>query len=342
MKYFAFFIILILPIIAFATAISPNYGLYQEGLGFTELSASSTNYQFNATIGEPLVGVSASTNYILNSGKTWGLSTSTATTTDDDGGGGGGGGGGILTTTRAEFSGLAYSMSKVSLLKDGQVVSSVLAGPDAKFFIAVTDVNLGDHLFSLIAEDNNGVFSKSITLPLTITSNEKSTMSGLYLTPTLVVDKDEVKHGDNIAIFGQTAPNSQVTIGIASEEGETFHITESNDDGTFLYNLDTISLETGEYEARAESLKDGKVSEFSYPVHFSVSDRSIVRVESTCPQRGDLNGDCKVNIIDFSIAVFWYKEPLSSTFTEIESAKLSGDGFVDLVDLSIIAFYWTG
>jgi len=72
MKYIIASIIgLILPFVTLAAATSTNYQLNQEGSGFTEFNASSTNYQFDAVIGEPIVGEAISSNYILDQGKTW-------------------------------------------------------------------------------------------------------------------------------------------------------------------------------------------------------------------------------------------------------------------------------
>ncbi|MCI0542615.1 hypothetical protein L0Y69_02605 [bacterium] len=61
-----------------------------------------------------------------------------------------------------------------------------------------------------------------------------------------------------------------------------------------------------------------------------------------CFRKGDLNDDCKVDLVDFSIAAYWYKKPLSERFLAIEEKKLNGDGKVTLRDFSIMAYYWTG
>ena len=58
---------------------------------------------------------------------------------------------------------------------------------------------------------------------------------------------------------------------------------------------------------------------------------------STCVVRADLNGDCSVNLVDFSILAYWYKR---SGFPA--AYDLNGDGKIDLVDFSIMAYYWTG
>jgi hypothetical protein len=61
-----------------------------------------------------------------------------------------------------------------------------------------------------------------------------------------------------------------------------------------------------------------------------------------CPTKADLNTDCAVSLVDFSIAAFWYNRILSESFALREREKLNGDGRVNITDFSIMAFYWTG
>ncbi len=63
--------------------------------------------------------------------------------------------------------------------------------------------------------------------------------------------------------------------------------------------------------------------------------------EPTSFLKGDLNNDGLVNLIDFSIAAFWYRKSLSDAFKVVELERLNGDGAITLVDFSIMAFYWT-
>jgi len=44
----------------------------------------------------------------------------------------------------------------------------------------------------------------------------------------------------------------------------------------------------------------------------------------------------------FSIAAFWYKRALSQNFQTTEASVLNGDAQVNIIDFSIMAFYWTG
>jgi hypothetical protein len=56
-----------------------------------------------------------------------------------------------------------------------------------------------------------------------------------------------------------------------------------------------------------------------------------------CATAGDMNTDCRVNLIDFSILAYWYKKAGVPA-----SVDLNGDGKVTIVDFSILAYYWTG
>lgn len=255
--------------------------------------------------------------------------------------GGGGGGGGFVLQTGASFSGRAYPLSSVRLLKDGQAIATTIAGPDAYFDITTTGINAGKHTFVIVGVDDDGLTSQSQSFPIQISSGVTTKISGIFLAPTLAVNKSEVRQGDNIKIFGQTVPESKVTIGVASEH-ETFHTTDADDNGVFLYNFDTAPLKKGDHETRAKAAKDGEISEFGREVAFIVGSENISNEELGCVERGDMNDDCRVNLVDFSIAAFWYKKSLSNAMLARETAQLNGDGFINLIDLSIMAFYWTG
>lgn len=70
MKRLILIIFMSLPFVVFG-ATSTNYELTQEGMGFSEFTASSSNYIFRAVIGKPEAQQSTSTNYTVDQGKTW-------------------------------------------------------------------------------------------------------------------------------------------------------------------------------------------------------------------------------------------------------------------------------
>jgi hypothetical protein len=262
------------------------------------------------------------------------------------GGGGGGGGGGVYVPPQAEtkviFSGRAYPKSTVTLLKDAQIAATTIAGADANFSITFSGLSGGNYIFSIYSEDNKGIRSSLLNFPVSVTSGATTNVSGIFIAPTIAVDKSEVKKGDNIAIFGQSIPKSEITIAINSDE-EFFDKTLADANGAYLYNFDTTKINIGQHFTKSKAAKDGAISSFSKAVSFLVGTKNVLAgLPQQCPAKADLNGDCRVNLVDFSIAAYWYKRPLSAEFSPKEKTLLSGDSKIDLVDFSIMAFYWTG
>ncbi len=250
--------------------------------------------------------------------------------------GGGGGGGYSSLITGVTFSGRAYPLSKVSVLKDGQLAITTIAGPDANFNISLSGLSSGDYIFAVFGEDSQGRRSTLFTFPTLITIGATASISGIFLAPTIAVDKSEVKRGENIAIFGQSAPNSEITVSVHSGEG-FFGKTKADKDGVYLYNFDTTPLAIEQHSTKSKSAIGGAISSFSKTISFAVGTKTVFAQATAGPIKGDLNGDKRVNLVDFSIAAYWYKRPSPPTLVDLNS-----DGKIDLVDFSIMAFYWTG
>lgn len=256
--------------------------------------------------------------------------------------GGGGGGGYIPLETKVIFSGRAYPGSEVTLLKDAEIVATTISDNNANFNITLTGISGGSYIFSLYSEDKEGRRSSLVTFPVNIITGGTVNVSGIFISPTIAVDKSEVKKGDIISIFGQSVKNADITIQISSEN-EFFVKTKSDDNGAYLYNFQTIDLEYGDHFTKSRANLGDKFSPFSKAVSFRVGTRNVlIEKEVKCPKKADLNNDCRVNLVDFSIAAYWYKRQLSESFKLIEKQKLNGDGKIDLVDFSIMAYYWTG
>lgn len=261
-------------------------------------------------------------------------------------GGGGGGGGGYVApapATSVIFSGRAYPKSTVTLLKDAQIAATTIAGADANFQISISGLAGGNYIFSIYSEDNKGLRSSLLTFPVSVTSGATTNVSGIFISPTIAVDKDEVKLGDTISIFGQSVPSAEILINVNSEP-EFFFRIKATLDGAYLHQVDTMSLSMGSHFAKSKaSTLDGAISPFSKAVGFLVGTKNIAAAAPTkCPAKADLNNDCRVNLVDFSIAAYWYKRSISAAFADKEKTLLNSDNKVNLVDFSIMAFYWTG
>lgn len=256
------------------------------------------------------------------------------------GGGGGGGGGGssgyIIPATSVTFSGRAYPKSTITLLKDAQIAATTIADANANFNFTLSGISSGNYIFSVYSEDNKGNRSSLLTFPVSVTSGTATSIGGIFIAPTIAVDKKEVKKGDDIQIFGQSSPNSEITISVNSDE-EFFSKIKTDKSGVYLYNFDTTPLEIGQHSTKSKSAVSGDISSFSKVISFTVGTKNVYNQTVETSLKGDVNSDKRVNLVDFSIAAFWYKKPFPPA-----SVDLNKDGKVDLIDFSIMAYYWTG
>ncbi len=268
--------------------------------------------------------------------------TVSATVPSSGGGGGGGGGGGSSSSdvTSVTFSGRAYPLSKVFILKDGQIAASSIAGPNAVFQISLSNLSEGNYVFSVYGEDDQGRKSTLFTFPVFVTDGVNTKVSDIFITPTIDVDKSQVKKGDNIAIFGRTAPNSDVVISVNSPI-EYFRNTTSDGSGGYLLNFDSSPLDMGSHHTKSKAELAGQISQYGKVLGFMVGNENILNNGDNF-LRGDLNDDGKVNLVDFSIAAFWYKKTLTGDIINKEVERLNGDSKIDLIDFSIMAYNWTG
>ncbi len=266
---------------------------------------------------------------------------STPTPTPTPGGGGGGGGPLPGISTGVNFFGRAYPNSTITLLKDAQVAATTVAGSDAKFQISLNNVSAGNYIFSVYSEDKNGIRSSLLTFPVSVTYGATTNVTGIFIAPTISTDKSEVKKGDSITIFGQSSPTSEITITVNSEQ-EFFVKTPSDSDGVYLLNFDSSLLELGNHSTKSKAAVQTEISSFGNTATFIVGTKNVLKGAVQKIMKCDLNEDGRCNLVDFSIAAFWYKKTLSADFAVREKNHLNGDGKIDLIDFSIMAFYWTG
>ena len=273
-----------------------------------------------------------------NSNCTFDVGNCSSATPSSGGGGGGGGGAAIVSSgTTVVFSGRAYPKSVVTLLKDAQVAASTVADPDSNFAITLSNLSAGNYIFSVYGEDKDGIRSSLFTFSVSVTAGVITNIGGIFIAPTVAVDKSEVKKGDNLAIFGQSANKSEITIMISSDE-DYFLKTSADSSGVYLVNFDTTPLDYGGHNAKSKVALAGSISSFSPAVGFIVGTKNVAYVKPVKKVlKGDVNGDGRVNLVDFSIVAYWYNR--TSPPAKVD---LNGDGRVNLIDFSIIAYYWTG
>ena len=188
-----------------------------------------------------------------------------ACTSAPSGGGGGGGGGYIGPVTSVIFNGRAYPKSPVTLLKDAQIAATTVADANANFSLTISGLTSGNYIFAVYSKDSKGNRSSLLTFPVGVTSGATTNVSGIFIAPTIAVNKSHVKQGDNIAIFGQSVPNSEVTISVNSDK-EFFNKVKTDAGGAYLYNFDTSPLDIGQHFAKSKAALSGEITSFSQAV----------------------------------------------------------------------------
>jgi len=237
--------------------------------------------------------------------------------------------GGAPLPANVIFEGRAYPKAFLTLLKDDKVAATFFAENSGLFKKELTGISGGTYTFGIFAEDIEGRKSATLSFKITILAGTTTTISGIFLPPTISVLPDKVERGRKINISGEVFPQSKVNIFIAPIEIIKEGLADSQ--GRWLFELNTSTLKEGEYQVRAKALwGEGEQSPFSQTVSFLV-------LPSKC-HGADLNFDGKVNIVDFSILMyFWH-----STSLENICADINQDGIVDIVDFSIMMYQWTG
>ncbi len=250
----------------------------------------------------------------------------------------GGGGSFQQPTTRVIFNGRAYPNNTVTVLQDARVVATTVAGPDSQFQVGLSGLSAGNYMFSLYAEDDQGRRSSLSTFPLGVTPGALTNVSGIFIAPTLDVDKTQVKQGDSLTLLGKTTQNATVTIQVNSSQPNFFTVS-ADQSGAFLYKLDTSTMDMGQHTTKVKAAAAGDISEYSQAVSFVVGNRNIAKANADFG-RFDLNVDNRVNLVDLSMELFWYKKPLTASAKQ--KFDFNQDGVVDLRDISILIYYWTG
>ena len=250
--------------------------------------------------------------------------------TPPSGGGGGGGQGGSSGGSRASqvsFYGYAHPHGTVTLLRDGVIIREISVGGDGSFSISVSDITPGSYMFTMYGVDEGGVRSGLISLPISIIEAVSLSATRIFLPPTLSFDPNAPTGTSRI--FGNTVPNANVAIAVT--DGPTtlaLQTALSDADGRYSINLASPELFSEGFAVRALASVGGIKSPFGIALHLAKAERE---------QRGDYNGDARVNLVDFSILAYWQgREGVPAKF------DLNGDGVISLADFSILTYHWTG
>jgi len=247
-------------------------------------------------------------------------------------GGGGGGGGGPAMPAKVVFKGRAYPNAFLTLLKNNRVAATFSAKSSGLFEKELTGISAGNYTFGIFAEDTDGRKSVTLSFTVSIIANATTTISGIFLSPTISLTPTQIEQGGEVKMAGQVFPQSEVNIFITSTE--IVKKTTATTQGKWSYGLNTTPLSLGEHNARSKALfGEGEQSPFSQTLPFL-----IVKPGAMVCKGADLNFDGRVDIVDFSILLYFWNQTKPAN----RCADINFDGIVNIFDFSIMMYWWTG
>ena len=224
------------------------------------------------------------------------------------------------------FQGKTSPLALVTILRNGTTTATFSATNSGYFSKTLTGISPGIYTFGIFAEDRAGRETPTLSFTLNLASGTITTISGIFLPPTISRSPSKVGGGQLAYIAGEVFPNSQINLFISP--GNITKQTTADSQGRWSYKLSTASFAIGQYSVKAKALSpQGEQSQFSKTLYFTVQCNGA-----------DLNFDGKVNIFDLSILLYFWKQ--SNPWNVC--ADINKDKNVNVVDFSIMMYEWTG
>lgn len=252
-------------------------------------------------------------------------------------GGGGGSSGGSsvdLGDTQVSVRGQTIPRARVNVILDAKSAGTVQADNNGRFEFA-TDASAGTVSMGFWTVDDNNVRSITFNTTFDVTQGAITNVEGILIPPTIAVSDATVNPGDIVTFAGQGIPNANIELSI----GNNVRIERTTTDSGGYWNIDlnTASLPAAQYTARVRSIiGSGSLTTESA---FSSSLQLFLGVDGSPTTPSDLNTDGLVNLIDFSILIFWWG---TAGGDSDPPADINGNGRVSIEDFSILLFNWTG
>ncbi len=255
------------------------------------------------------------------------------------GGSGSSGSGTKLPQADIRIEGWAYPGANVSFLRDGAIVDDDAAGAGGEFSHLTEGLDRGSYSFSVYAVDVTGVRSATFSTTLWLRSETLNLLGNVMLPPTVTVSDNSVDPGTPLAVSGYTAPDALVTTWLRPKlaevsVGDIIATTTAEGGGAWSLSIPTSGLSQGTYELVAQAMMPDGAVESDKSARKTIG-IGVSVADEDCGSIGDLNCDGFVNLVDFSILVFNWN-------TSNTVADINGDGLVSLPDFSIMLYYWTG
>lgn len=171
-----------------------------------------------------------------------------------------------------------------------------------------------------------------------------SKLIGTSVNPNLTTS---IYNAIPLTIIGITSPGALVTVRIPELIFSKPVIADK--EGRFMVTFNNV--ERGVYEMVISASKDGSSNEFSQLVGIPESDAvsqitlseiniPLLPVEPIKKDKADLNDDGQVDLVDLSILLYWWGSTTMHRPYNAE-ADLNSDGVVNFKDISLMLTWWT-
>jgi hypothetical protein len=235
------------------------------------------------------------------------------------------------------ITGFTAPRSAVTFLVDGKIAKTATAGGNGEYTVILDLIARGAYTFGVYSTDAARIKSSTFSTSFTVTGARASNLSNIIIPPSILVNPDPATAGAPLTISGYTIPNATVTIENEREGSAASRrvlTALSNSSGAYTVSVDTGGFTNGTYKVRAKAVQaSGLQTNFSNYTLYGVGQAA------NRPLNTDLNRDGKVNLVDFSILLFWWG---TAGGDSNPPADINSDARVNLTDFSILLFNWTG
>lgn len=237
---------------------------------------------------------------------------------------------------RVIISGYAFPNSTVGFLVDGNFFDTTRSNGSGVYSVTLDEIARGVYTFGVYAEGPDDVRSSTFSTSFTVTGARTTSLGNVNVAPSILVNPDPVDPNSTVNFSGYALPDSTVTIQNSRINNTSSQnlTTTSDSSGAWSLDVSTSGFSVDTYQVRAKSEQTGgRSTNFSDHTFYGVGQ------EADLPINADLNRDGSVNLIDFSILLFWWN---SDGGASDPPADINQDGRVSLTDFSILLFNWTG
>ena len=255
------------------------------------------------------------------------------------GGGSGGGKGGSpkdLGTTVVNIAGHGYPSRAINFILDGSSVGNVQSNALGIFSFA-TKASPGTATLGIWATDVFGIKSIILNSTFDVTQGAVTNLNDLVLPPSIKASKTNFNPGEVITLSGQSVPNAAINLFVDKNSTTPVATGQSGATGAWSIDYNTGKLSPNDHVIRARSISG--TPPLTIQSALSSSIQLSAGVGGKVTTSSDLNRDSKVNLIDFSILIFWWGTPGGDSDPP---ADINSNGKVSLEDFSILLFNWTG